>query len=328
MQQKDVDAGKIENTATATGKDPADKTVTDNDGCTVTTEEGAPALSVTKEASRTSGLRAGNVVTYTITVRNTGNVTVEDINVVDSLVRFTGNSGRIASLGPGDGVNLIYDYTVTQADVNAGRVINTATATGTAPDGSKPSGTDSVTATTSAPTPGPTPTPTPDGGGGNRGGGGNPGAPGGPAAVGPAAPVTPNVIADPPTPTTIIDEPAPMANTGFWALINLICAIITAILCLIMLIRYFGKRREEDEETGEETEIKRKGLIRLLSLIPAIAAIIIFILTEDMTLPMQLVDKWTLLMVVILIIQIIVAIFAKKKKDEEEGDEANTEATA
>ena len=91
-----------------------------------------------------------------------------------------------------------------------------------------------------------------------------------------------------------------------------------------MLIRYFGKRREEDEETGEETEIKRKGLIRLLSLIPAIAAIIIFILTEDMTLPMQLVDKWTLLMVVILIIQIIVAIFAKKKKDEEEGDEANT----
>lgn len=181
----------------------------------------------------------------------------------------------------------------------------------------------------------PDPTPTPDGGGDNPGGGGNPanrGA-GNPVAAAPAAPAAPvatppAVITDNPTPTTIIDDPAPLANTGFWALINLICAIITAILCLIMLIRYFGKRREEDEETGEETEIKRKGLIRLLSLIPAIAAIIIFILTEDMTLPMQLVDKWTLLMVVILIIQIIVAIFAKKKKDEEEGDEANTEATA
>lgn len=180
----------------------------------------------------------------------------------------------------------------------------------------------------------PDPTPTPDDGD-NPGGGGNPanrGA-GNPVAAAPATPATPAatppaVITDNPTPTTVIDDPAPLANTGFWALINLICAIITAILCLIMLIRYFGKRREEDEETGEETEIKRKGLIRLLSLIPAIAAIIIFILTEDMTLPMQLVDKWTLLMVVILIIQIIVAFFAKKKKDEEEGDEANTEATA
>ena len=95
-----------------------------------------------------------------------------------------------------------------------------------------------------------------------------------------------------------------------------------------MLIRYFGKRRDEDETTGEETEIKRKGTIRLLSLIPAIAAIIIFLITEDLTQQMQLVDKWTILMVVILIIQVLVAIFAKKKEDENKEDGASTEATA
>ena len=93
-----------------------------------------------------------------------------------------------------------------------------------------------------------------------------------------------------------------------------------------MLVRYFGKRREEDEDTGEVTEIKRKGGVRLASLIPAIGGIIAFILTEDMSNPMTLVDKWTLLMIIILAIQIGVAFLAKTRKDEE--DEENEEATA
>jgi len=95
-----------------------------------------------------------------------------------------------------------------------------------------------------------------------------------------------------------------------------------------MLIRYFGKRREEDEETGEVTEIKRKGGIRLASLIPAIAGIIAFILTEDMSNPMTLVDKWTLLMIIILAVQIVVAILAKTRKDEEDEGEEESTATA
>jgi len=127
--------------------------------------------------------------------------------------------------------------------------------------------------------------------------------------------------AAPPT-TTITDNAAPTSGNAFWALINLICMLLTALLSLIMLIRYFGKRREEDEETGEEREIKRKGLVRLASLIPAIGAIIAFILTEDMSLPMILVDKWTLMMVVILAIQVGVAILAKVKKEDAEEEAA------
>ena len=134
-------------------------------------------------------------------------------------------------------------------------------------------------------------------------------------------PQAPVVIDEPEPPTTIIDEPTPQAPVAVWALINLLCAIATALLSLIMLIRYFGKRREEDEETGEETEIKRKGGWRISSLIPAIGAIIAFILTEDMSNPMVMVDKWTLLMVIILAIQVGVAIMAKKKEDDEDDDE-------
>ena len=46
---------------------------------------------------------------------------------------------------------------------------------------------------------------------------------------------------------------------------------------------------------GEE-ELKRKGLIRLLSILPALLAVITFMLTENMRNPMVFVDKWTLLM--------------------------------
>ena len=165
---------------------------------------------------------------------------------------------------------------------------------------------------TEASTPTPTPTPTPDGGGNNPGGGVTPAAPFNPI---------PAAIDDTPAPTTIIDDDAPRAATGFWALINLICAILTALLSLIMLIRYFGKRREEDEETGEVTEIKRKGGVKLASIISAIGAIIAFILTEDMSLPMQMIDKWTILMVVILAIQVLVAFFSRKKEEEEDQED-------
>ena len=131
---------------------------------------------------------------------------------------------------------------------------------------------------------------------------------------------------DKPAMTTISDPDTPLALNAYWALVNLLCAIATALLSIIMLIRYFGKRREEDEETGEETEIRRKGAVRLMSIIPALGAIIAFILTEDMSNPMIMIDKWTVLMIVILAIQIVVAIFAKTRKHE--SQEEATEAVA
>ena len=157
----------------------------------------------------------------------------------------------------------------------------------------------------------PAPTPTPPAPG-----------PGPGPGPGPAPGPTPTVIADNTVPQTVIDDNAtPKAPVqSYWALINLICAIITALLSLIMLIRYFGKRREEDEETGETTEIKRKGGVRLASIIPAVGAIIAFILTENISDPWTWVDKWTILMVIILAIQVIVAIIAKKKTDDDQQE--------
>ena len=97
-----------------------------------------------------------------------------------------------------------------------------------------------------------------------------------------------------------------------------------------MLIRYIGKKREEEEDkqTGKttETEIKKKGLARLLSLIPAIAAVVTFILTEDMSQPMQMVDKWTLLMAVYLVVNVVMAVIAHKTKDEDDNNQQSQQA--
>ena len=178
------------------------------------------------------------------------------------------------------------------------------------------------------PTPTPTPAPTPaDNPGTDPTPGGNGGGPAGGGIITAAAGGTGTaVITANPTPkapaTTIDDPKPPLTANAYWALINLLCAIATALLSIIMIIRYFGRTKEEDEQVGDEVDVQRKGKLRIASIIPAIGAIIAFILTEDMTLPMEMVDKWTVMMVVILAIQVLVAIFANVRREEDDTEEA------
>ena len=115
----------------------------------------------------------------------------------------------------------------------------------------------------------------------------------------------------------IADSDAPLAANNTWALLNLIMTVITGLISAVLLVGYFGKKDDEEEE-NEDAETKRKGIVRLASLIPAAGAIIAFILTEDMTNMMVLTDRWTILMAVILLIQAVTAILAKKEKAESE----------
>ena len=130
----------------------------------------------------------------------------------------------------------------------------------------------------------------------------------------------------------IVDEAAPLDMGGAWALVNLILTILTVLGSILLLIGYIGKKQKErEDENGnvilnaegeaETDDIKKKGGWRLASIIPAVAAVIAFILTENMRLPMVLVDKWTLLMVIIALVQLLVAYFSKKKTQEPEQPE-------
>ena len=127
--------------------------------------------------------------------------------------------------------------------------------------------------------------------------------------------------------TELTDPETPMAAfSGAWALINLIAAVLTAVISVLLLGFWFISRREEREENeaGEEyaaEKTNRKPILRILGIIPAITAIIGFILTEDLTLPMQLVDKYTILMILILAVEIVIACLCKKTRDDEEDEE-------
>lgn len=154
VTQTDINAGTaITNTATATGTPPTGSTLTNpTASASVTTATPVPALTITKTANDTTDVVVGQNITYTYVVRNTGNVTFDNVSVADShsglgtspnpsnevlannsgsSVNTTANDGNINQLAPGDSVSLTASYTVTQEDIDAGVAItNTATANG------------------------------------------------------------------------------------------------------------------------------------------------------------------------------------------------------
>ena len=137
----------------------------------------------------------------------------------------------------------------------------------------------------------------------------------------------------------IADEPTPLAMGGAWALVNLILTVLTVLGSVMLLVGYIGKKQKEREDEdgnvilnaegeAEMDDIKKKGGWRLASILPAVAAVIAFILTENMRLPMVLVDKWTLLMIVIALVQLLVAYFSRKETQEPEQPEQMQTANA
>ena len=149
VTQADVDAGSVTNTATATGTPPVGAPVSDTDS-TVVTVTASPSISIVKSALPTTVTAAGQTVAYSFVVTNTGNVTLTAVGVADPLPGLSAVSCPVATLAPGASTTCTASYSVTQADVDAGSVTNTATATGTPPVGAPVSGTDSALVTATA----------------------------------------------------------------------------------------------------------------------------------------------------------------------------------
>ena len=153
LTQTDIDAGKYQNQATVTASvqgGGSSSVLSDNADPklhrpTVTPIVPAPAIGLLKQVTtlvdtNLNGINdAGDVIHYQFTVYNLGNVTLHNINVTDKVgggANVTITGGPIVSLAPGQtSTQITGSYPITQTDVDAGHVNNTATATGTAPDG-------------------------------------------------------------------------------------------------------------------------------------------------------------------------------------------------
>ncbi|MFC7501860.1 hypothetical protein, partial [Nocardioides sp. GCM10030258] len=94
ITQADVDAGTVENVATATGTPPSGPVVESPESPTVTPTEGAAGIDLVKTADR-DDLVVGDTMTYTFVATNTGTVTLSDVQIEETA--FTG-SGTVSAL--------------------------------------------------------------------------------------------------------------------------------------------------------------------------------------------------------------------------------------
>lgn len=147
VTQQDIDdaeeidgVNRLSNTATASGTPVGGSSIT-SETSTVLTPLVAhePATSTEKSAVLTTDANGngkadlGDVIEFTVTVTNTGNVTVSNVVVEDTMLP-TGTVS-FGSLVPGESASETYTHVVTQADVDAGGVLNVATTTATSPHG-------------------------------------------------------------------------------------------------------------------------------------------------------------------------------------------------
>jgi hypothetical protein len=97
-----------------------------------------PALTLVKSATESSYYAAGQTINYNYLVTNTGKVTLSGVGVVDAHVGLTGLSCPHTTLAPSATETCSATYQVTPADLNAGSIVNTATAQGLPPGATTP----------------------------------------------------------------------------------------------------------------------------------------------------------------------------------------------
>ena len=157
LTQSDLDKGVVYNLATVTGTPPVGAPVTGTStdptpcttclvdptcpDCTITVVKQMPSIALIKtgvfdDNNGDGYAQAGETITYSFTVTNTGNVPLTNVAITDPLVGVIVSGGPInLGLAMSDSTSFTAVYHLTQEDINSGKVTNQATAAGTSPLG-------------------------------------------------------------------------------------------------------------------------------------------------------------------------------------------------
>ena len=126
VSQADLDGGSVKNTATGHAKFGS-VTVDSNPDSVTVAAISKTGLTLTKKASPAKYTQVGDTLSYVYTILNSGNVTLSGpFTVADD--KTSVSCPNTASLAPGSSIDCTASYPVTQADLDSGAVINTATA--------------------------------------------------------------------------------------------------------------------------------------------------------------------------------------------------------
>ena len=161
VTQADIDVGFVDNQATVSGQNPDGLTTNDlsdtrniddvnetggSDDPTNTPLPEVPCIVLTKgsvlDLGPNNDANVGDLVNYNYVVTNCGNVTLENVSVIENGTSFTGSGilpvpGQLtnSTLIPGQSETVFSTYIITQVDIDNGEINNQATASGIAPDG-------------------------------------------------------------------------------------------------------------------------------------------------------------------------------------------------
>lgn len=113
-------------------------------------------------------------------------------------------------------------------------------------------------------------------------------------------------IPEAPETAGIEDENTPETGSNSWALINLITVIVGVINSVLLFIL---------KHNGENSN---KTLAKMATIIFSVLSVLAFIVTEDMRLPMVLVDKYTIFMIILLVVNLLLWILKDNKEEEDE----------
>ncbi len=141
ITQADVDKGFVTNTAIAKGFDPNNISVSDISG--TTNENNNPTITpilqqgkiglIKKVTNKGTGLDGtfllGDIIIYSFTITNTGNVTLKNLVLTDPLFNNPNINLTSTTLLPKATINVTANYTVTAANIAAGLVTNQALVT-------------------------------------------------------------------------------------------------------------------------------------------------------------------------------------------------------
>lgn len=269
-----------------------------------------PHLTVNKEVTSTApqdgGYKAGDVISYRITVTNDGDADLTGVTVSDAL---TGDTWTVGTLAAGASRTFNTTYVVTEADAERGSVSNTATAAGTGQDPNEPD---------------------------------NPDAP---AEVTPGTAEVPVITVIEPDNPPLADQSS-WSLVDVLATVGSVGTSIGAIALYFKKKKEDedGNNGEGGAKAakaaaaaaagpagaaaaqGDDDNVKKHGVLRALTAIPGIGSIVGLFLTQDFTAPMIITDKWTIAFVGALVVNGVLAYLSKKKKEEPE-DEAQKNET-
>lgn len=156
ITEDDIENGGIKNVVTVTTDDPTSDTdpkakLTRTDTKTITTVDADAKLTLVKEVAtkdesgkaKLRGYKLGEEISYSVTLTNTGNLTVNNVVFTDdhiadyNSVTVTGATGNVTAKGinvgdmtPGQVITFTYSYTVVEGDIWETEITNTANAAG------------------------------------------------------------------------------------------------------------------------------------------------------------------------------------------------------